>query len=117
MQTERGHTKRSRHVKLIAMLLAAAFLVTAVAIAPARAKHDQGDEDGGSGDDWHHEHEGHRHGHHWHEGWYEYHPYFYAPPPVVYVPPPVVYGPPPPVFYLPPPPSLNFIFQFDGHRH
>jgi hypothetical protein len=48
MQTELGFTKRNPRVKLIAMLLAAAFLVTAVAIAPARAKHDQGDEDEGT---------------------------------------------------------------------
>lgn len=103
MRTERSHTQRNFQIKRVAVLLAAAFLVTAVAISPARAKkHDQDDEDGGYKDDRHHEHKEHK------KHWHEYPEHVYYPPPVVYAPQPF-YLPPPPVIYAPPAPSINIV--------
>src|SRR5271157_2073710 len=106
MQTERGHTKRSPHVKLIPMLLAAAFLVTTVAISPVLAKKN---EDQRHGDDRHHEHK--EHDKHWHE----YPRHVYYPPPVVYAPSPEYFYPPPPPVYSPPAPTINFIIPLSIH--
>jgi len=90
MQTASNHTQRHLHVNLFAMLLAAGFMVTAVAIAPAGAKK--------------HDREGY-HGHKEHQKhWDEYERHGYYPPPVVYAPQPEYYVPPPLVA-----PSINFI--------
>jgi hypothetical protein len=93
MQSERDHTKPNSHINLIAILLAAAFLVTAGAISPARAN----DEHHGHGNDHHHKQKGHDK--HWH-----------AYPEHVYYPPPVVYAPQP--YYSPPPPLINIVIPF-----
>ena len=104
MQTTSNHTHGRPHVKLFAMLLAAAFMVTAVAIAPAGAQyHHQDDEGEGHGNDGHHKQK--KHPKHWNE--YGRHVY-YPPPPVVYAAPPEYYAPPPPVVYSPAP-SITFI--------
>jgi hypothetical protein len=102
MQTASNYTRRRPHIKLFAMLLVAAFMLTAVAIAPAGAKkHDQ---------DGHHEHKEHQK--HWHE--YDRHVY-YPPPPVIYAPQPEYYAPPPPPVYYPQAPSINFIIPLPIH--
>jgi hypothetical protein len=103
MQTERSRNKRVPELKRIARLLAAALLVTSVAISPALAKHDQDDEDGRYGDDWHREHREH------HKHWHEYERHVYSPPPVVYGPPAGFYSPPPPVVYAPPAPTISVV--------
>lgn len=109
MQTANNPTQGRPLVKLFAMLLAAAFMVTAVAIAPAGAKHDRDDEGEWHGDDWHHEHKEH------HKHWHEYGEHVYHPPPVVYAPPPESYAPPPPVVYAPPAPSISFVIPVHIH--
>jgi hypothetical protein len=109
MQTDRSYGKRITQIKGIAILLAAAFLVTAVAISPALAKHDQDDEYERHGDDWHHEHKDH------HKHWHEYAQHVYFPPPVVYGPPAGFYSPPPPVVYAPPLPTLSVVISLPIH--
>lgn len=87
--------------KRIVRLLAATLLVTAVYVSPARAKHDQDNEDEPHGDDWHHKHKEH------HKRWHEDERHGCTPPPVVYAPPPAYYPPPPPVVYAPA--SINVV--------
>jgi len=103
MQTDRSHRECIRPIKPMATSLAAAFLVAAVSISPALAKHDREDEDEQYGSDWHHKHKEH------HKHWHEYEQHVYFPPPVVYGPPPGIYAPPPPVVYAPPIPTINVV--------
>jgi hypothetical protein len=103
MRTDRSHSKHTPHLRPIAALLAAVFLVTAVVISPALAKHDRDDEDEQYGSGWHHEHKEH------HKHWHEYEQHVYFPPPVVNGPPPGIYAPPPPVVYAPPIPTINVV--------
>lgn len=109
MQTNRNHAKRIPQIAWIATLLAAAFLVTAVAISPALAKHDQDDEYERHGDDRYHEHQDRN------KHWHEYERHVYAPPPVVYGPPTGFYSPPPPVVYAPPAPTISIVIPLPIH--